>query len=148
MGLIIRLGRLVRMIDSCMAKQALLSVSHALFIMAEKELRFYQTSADAEAKQATVRIKHLEKQLAEQRKALTSKDEEARRLQADQAKGQAAVQACEERCLLDLATALPRQQSSDTICCCGRIYSALGLIGSIVAQDRGIEFRRGSCWQA
>ena len=57
-----------------------------------------QTSAEAEAKQADMRSKHLEKQLAEQQKALQSMEKEAIKLQRDLIKEEAAVQACQRRC--------------------------------------------------
>ena len=57
-----------------------------------------QTSAEAEAKQADMRSKHLEKQMAEQQKALQSMEKEAIKLQRDLIKEEAAVQACQRRC--------------------------------------------------
>jgi hypothetical protein len=59
-----------------------------------------QTSAEADAKQADMRSKHLQKQLAEQHKGLQSLEKEAVRLQRDLAKEEAAVQSCRSRCLL------------------------------------------------
>lgn len=59
-----------------------------------------QTSAQADAKQADMRSKHLQKQLAEQQKGLQSLEKEAVRLQRDLAKEEAAVQACSSRCIL------------------------------------------------
>ena len=56
-----------------------------------------QTSAEAEAKQADIRSKHLQKQLAEQQKGLRAMEREAVKLQADLAKEEAAVQACQLR---------------------------------------------------
>lgn len=53
-----------------------------------------QTAAEAEAKQADIRSKHLQKQLAEQQKGLHSKEQEAKKLQHDLAKEQSRVQAC------------------------------------------------------
>ena len=59
-----------------------------------------QTSAEAEAKQADIRSKHLQKQLAEQQKGLHGKQNEAAKLQTDLANEEAAVQACQSRCPL------------------------------------------------
>ena len=56
-----------------------------------------QTSAEADAKQADMRSKHLRKQLAEQQKGLQSMQKEAAKLQRDLVKEEAAVQACESR---------------------------------------------------
>ncbi len=56
-----------------------------------------QTSAEAEAKQADMRSKHLQKQLAEQHKSLQSMEKEAVKLQRDLGKEEAAVQACQCR---------------------------------------------------
>ena len=56
-----------------------------------------QTTAEAEAKQAEMRSKHLQKQLAEQQKGLQSVEKESAKLQRDLAKEQAAVQACQQR---------------------------------------------------
>lgn len=56
-----------------------------------------QTSAEAEAKQADIRSKHLQKQLAEQQKGLSSMEKEAVKLQKDLAKEEAAVQGCQFR---------------------------------------------------
>lgn len=58
-----------------------------------------QTSAEAEAKQADIRSKHLQKQLAEQQKGLNGMEREAARLQKDLANEEAAVQACQSRYL-------------------------------------------------
>ena len=58
-----------------------------------------QTSAEAEAKQADIRSKHLQKQLAEQQKGLHGMEKEAVKLQKDLANEEAAVQACQSRCL-------------------------------------------------
>ena len=57
-----------------------------------------QTSAEADAKQADMRSKHLQKQLIEQQKSLQSVEKEAAKLQKDLAKEEAAVQACQQRC--------------------------------------------------
>lgn len=59
-----------------------------------------QTSAEAEAKQADIRSKHLQKQLAEQQKSLHGMEKEAVKLQKDLANEEAAVQACQSRCIL------------------------------------------------
>ena len=59
-----------------------------------------QTSAEADAKQADMRSKHLQKQLAEQQKGLQSLEKEAVKLQRDLAKEEGAVQSCRNRCLL------------------------------------------------
>ncbi len=59
-----------------------------------------QTSAEADAKQADMRSKHLQKQLAEQQKGLQSLEKEAVKLQRDLAKEEAAVQSCHSRCLV------------------------------------------------
>ena len=56
-----------------------------------------QTAAEAEAKQADIRSKHVQKQLAEQQKGLHSMEREAAKLQQDLAKEEAAVQACQSR---------------------------------------------------
>lgn len=56
-----------------------------------------QTSAEAEAKQADIRSKHLQKQLAEQQKGLHGMEKEAVKLQKDLANEEAAVQACQSR---------------------------------------------------
>ena len=56
-----------------------------------------QTKAEADTKQADARAKHLQKQLAEQRRALSSKEKEAGQLQAQLAKEQAAVDSCKQR---------------------------------------------------
>lgn len=53
-----------------------------------------QTEAEAEAKAADTRCKHLQKQLAEQRKALASKQKEGSKLQQELAREQAAVEQC------------------------------------------------------
>ena len=53
--------------------------------------------ADAQAKQADTKIKHLQKQLLEQRKLQRTKQKEADSLQANLEKEQKAVQSCEER---------------------------------------------------
>ncbi len=54
-----------------------------------------QTAADAEAKAADIRAKHLTKQASEQRRALGAKDKEASRLQAELAAAQRAVDKCQ-----------------------------------------------------
>ncbi|PRW61562.1 structural maintenance of chromosomes 2-1 isoform A [Chlorella sorokiniana] len=54
-----------------------------------------QTEAEAEAKAADTRCKHLTKQLAEQRKALASKQKEGSKLLKDLEKERAAVQQCQ-----------------------------------------------------
>ena len=59
-----------------------------------------QTCAEAEAKQADIRSKHLQKQLAEQQRGLHGMEREAVKLQKDLAHEEAAVQACQSRCLL------------------------------------------------
>lgn len=51
-----------------------------------------QTAADADAKAADIRAKHLTKQLAEQRKALGAKEKEAGSAKAELAKASAAVE--------------------------------------------------------
>lgn len=56
-----------------------------------------QTSADAEAKAAHIKAKHLTKQMAEQRRQLASKDKEATRLQAELAAAQKAVSTCQNK---------------------------------------------------
>ena len=56
-----------------------------------------QTSAEAEAKQADIRSKHLQKQLAEQQKGLNGMERDAAKLQKDLANEEAAVQACQSR---------------------------------------------------
>ena len=61
-----------------------------------------QTAAEAEAKQADIRSKHLQKQLAEQQKGLRSKEQEAKKLQQDLTKEQARVQACQEQYVFHL----------------------------------------------
>lgn len=63
----------------------------------KESVRTVQTSANAEAKQAETRVKHLQKQLAEQRRALGSRDKETAKLQAELSKGQAAVDAVAAR---------------------------------------------------
>lgn len=65
-----------------------------------------QTSAEADAKQADMRSKHLQKQLTEQQKGFQSLEKEAVKLQRDLAKEEAAVQGCRSRCLLLLTLAL------------------------------------------
>lgn len=55
-----------------------------------------QTAADAEAKAADVKQKHLRKQVAEQRKALAGKDKEAAGLRAQLDKAGAAVEKCRQ----------------------------------------------------
>ncbi|KAL0051178.1 hypothetical protein WJX82_003135 [Trebouxia sp. C0006] len=56
-----------------------------------------QTSAEADAKQADMRSKHLQKQLAEQQKGLQFLEKEAVKSQRDLAKEEAAVQSCRSR---------------------------------------------------
>ncbi|KAK9836025.1 hypothetical protein WJX81_006911 [Elliptochloris bilobata] len=56
-----------------------------------------QTAAEADAKQAEVRGKHLAKRLAEQRKAATGRAREAAALAKDLAGAEAAVAVCERR---------------------------------------------------
>ncbi|KAA6425080.1 MAG: structural maintenance of chromosomes 2 [Trebouxia sp. A1-2] len=56
-----------------------------------------QTSAEADAKQADMRSKHLQKQLTEQQKGFQSLEKEAVKLQRDLAKEEAAVQGCRSR---------------------------------------------------
>lgn len=56
-----------------------------------------QTAAEAEAKQADIRAKHLKAQLADQQKALTSNQKEAGQLQRELDKQVAKVQACQQR---------------------------------------------------
>lgn len=53
-----------------------------------------QTEAEAEAKAADTRCKHLQKQLAEQRKTLASKQKEGSKLQQELARERAAVEQC------------------------------------------------------
>ena len=65
---------------------------------ASHECGWLQTGAEAEDKQADMRSKHLQKQLAEQQKSLQSMEKEAAKLQKDLAKEEAAVQACQQRC--------------------------------------------------
>ena len=73
-----------------------------------------QTAAEAEAKQADIRSKHLQKQLAEQQKGLRSKEQEAKKLQQDLTKEQARVQACQQQ-----------YASSLTPCSCVLLHCAL-----------------------
>ncbi len=56
-----------------------------------------QTAADGEAKQADMRAKHLKKQLADQRKALSSKEKEAKDLENKLRAEQAKVDECKLR---------------------------------------------------
>ncbi|KAK9829006.1 hypothetical protein WJX72_003368 [[Myrmecia] bisecta] len=56
-----------------------------------------QTAAEADAKQADMKAKHLQKQLAEQRKALGSKETEAAKLQKDLQRKQSLVEECTTR---------------------------------------------------
>ena len=55
-----------------------------------------QTAAEAEAKQADIRAKHLKTQLSEQRKALESNKKEARQLQNELDKQKSAVWQCQQ----------------------------------------------------
>lgn len=65
-----------------------------------------QTSAEAEAKQADICSKHLQKQLAKQQKGLHGVQKEAAKLQKDLANEEAAVQACQSRYLSDCTASL------------------------------------------
>jgi len=56
-----------------------------------------QTAADGEMQQADIRAKHLQKQLAEQKKALSTKDKETGTLQKDLQKHQGVVEECTRR---------------------------------------------------
>ena len=56
-----------------------------------------QMKAEAQAKQADTKVRHLQKQIAEQRKMLKSKQKEADTMQSSLAKEQAAVASCEQR---------------------------------------------------
>lgn len=56
-----------------------------------------QMEADAEAKAAETRVKHLQKHLTEQKKALAAKQKEGSKLEKDLHKETEAVQACQER---------------------------------------------------
>ena len=56
-----------------------------------------QTTAEAEGKQADIRCKHLQKQLAEQQKALKAKQKEAAQLQQELDREQATVEDCSSR---------------------------------------------------
>lgn len=58
-----------------------------------------QTAADAEAEQAATKAKHLAKQLAEQRKALRTKDKEAAGLASELAAAKRAVDTCTTKCV-------------------------------------------------
>ena len=72
-----------------------------------------QTSAESEAKQADIRSKHLQKQLAEQQRGLHGMEKEAVKLQKDLANEEAAVQACQSRWPLYLCNKL---------CLCNKLY--------------------------
>lgn len=56
-----------------------------------------QTAAEAEAKQAGIRAKHLQGQLAEQQRALASNQKEAGQLQRELDKQVSKAQACQRR---------------------------------------------------
>ena len=57
-----------------------------------------QMAAEGEVQEANVRAKHLEKQLTEQRKALTAKEKEAGSLAQELKRERSAVDACQQRC--------------------------------------------------
>lgn len=57
-----------------------------------------QMAAEGEVQEANVLAKHLEKQLAEQRKALAAKEKEAGSLAQELKRERAAVDACQQRC--------------------------------------------------
>lgn len=60
------------------------------------DARNSQTSADAEAKAADIKLKHLSKQAAEQRKALASKDKEAGTMKQQLDQAQEKISSCKQ----------------------------------------------------
>ncbi|BDA47769.1 Structural maintenance of chromosomes protein 2 [Coccomyxa sp. Obi] len=76
-----------------------------------------QMAAEGEVQEANVRAKHLEKQLAEQRKALAAKEKEAGSLAQELKRERAAVDACQQRLAklgFDKEAAAQLQATADT----------------------------------
>lgn len=66
-------------------------------VLLTQDVVLSQTAAEAEAKQADIRAKHLKAQLADQQKALASNQKEAGQLQRELDKQVSKVQTCQQR---------------------------------------------------